>query len=197
MINTIIFDFGGVLGTNSDTILFEILSKYGYQREDFDNFWLKYWPDLKLGKMHVDFFWNKAKNFIKEDIQTIENKYNELISIDPEMHSLSKNLKSENFKLGILANESLEWMDIKRQKGNLDETFDVVYSSADLKIAKPDPKAYKKTLSALESEPEESLFIDNLERNTKVAEQIGIKSIVYKNTNTLKKELNKLLKINL
>ncbi|MFC1780301.1 HAD-IA family hydrolase [Patescibacteria group bacterium] len=197
MINTIIFDFGGVLGTDSDTILLKVLSKYDFSEDKFVRLWHKFWPKLKIGQLHVGVLWKEVQKHTKVDIQIIEDEYYKLITVDKKMLGLCKKLKDHKLKLGILANESLEWMNIKRQKGNLEEIFNVVYSSADLKVAKPDPEAFYKTLKALESKLEETLFIDNMDRNTKAASKLGIKTILFKNMDGLVKELNTIFNINI
>ena len=40
--------------------------------------------------------------------------------------------------------------------------------------------------------PKEILFIDDIKRNTKTAEKLGIKTILFENTEQLKEELKKL-----
>jgi len=40
---------------------------------------------------------------------------------------------------------------------------------------------------------EEAIFIDDKERNTKAAEALGIKSIIFKNFDQFKKDLEKLI----
>ena len=105
------------------------------------------------------------------------------------MINLCKKLKSKGFKLGILANESHQWMNIKRKKGKLNDIFDVVSSSADMKLAKPQKEAFEIILHSLKSKSEETLFIDDRKINTIAAKEVGMKSILFTNINQLKKEL--------
>lgn len=77
----------------------------------------------------------------------------------------------------------------QNKKGNLTKIFDKVYSSADIKLVKPDKESFKFILKALKSKPEETLFIDNKEQNTKAAEDLGLESILFINAKQLKKQL--------
>lgn len=189
MINTIIFDFGGVLGTDSDPIFYEVLTKHGISKNKALEIWKKHWSKMKVDDERIDEIWKTTKKYTTSNIENISDDYNNLISVDQEMINLCKVLKQKGYKLGMLANETYDWMNIKRQKGNLDEIFDVVYSSADIKLPKPLSESYLKTLESLNAKPEETLFIDNMSRNTEAAEKLGIKSILFKNINQLKKEL--------
>lgn len=195
MINTIIFDFGGVLGTDSDTIFIKALVKNKVTENQARKIWRKHWPKLKTGEEHVKSIWCEVEKHTTTDINKIIHEYNESISVNFDILDICKKLKQKSFKLGILANESSEWMDIKRKKGNLNKIFDIVYSSADIKTPKPFKESYDKILNSLNSTPEETLFIDNMDRNTIAAEELGIKSILFKDIIDLKNKLSVLLNI--
>jgi len=192
MINTIIIDFGGVLGTNSDLIFIVALSKNGISKDTALEIWEKHWPKMRVGDEHVEAIWKTVEKYTTSNIKKITDDYNELIGVSHDMLNLCKDMKKRGYKMGVLANETFEWMDIKREKGKLNEIFDVVYSSADLKFLKPLKESYLKTLESLNAKPGETLFIDNKEKNTKAAEKLGIKSLVFKNITQLKKDLTEI-----
>ena len=189
MIKTIIFDFGGVIGTDSDTIFIEVLVKHGISKEKAVEIWEQHWPNLNNGTCGVQELWNSVEQELKLNISLVTEEYNKKIQVYPKTIDICRKLKLKGFKLGILANESLEWMDIKRKKGNLNSIFDKVYSSADIKSFKPDAESYNYVLNALNSKPEETLFIDNRGKNTEAAKNIGMKTILFKDCEQLKKEL--------
>ena len=189
MIKTIIFDFGGVIGTDADIIFIEVLEENGISKERAIEIFEKHWPKFKVGGEGVKEVWKSVEIEFGQDISKILKEYESRVEVYPDVLELCKQLKDQGFKLGVLANESREWMNIKREKGNLNQKFDKVYSSADINIPKPNEESYKFILKELASKPEETLFIDNMERNTKAAEKIGLKTILYTNLDQLKKEL--------
>ena len=193
MINTIIFDFGGVLGSDSDTIFFKVLIRNRISKAKASKIWNEHWPKLKIGEEHVDSIWNSVEGCTNVNIDKIIREYDKSISINYEVLALCKSLKQKGYKLGILANESSYWMDIKRRKGRLEEIFDVVYSSADINCPKPVKESYERILAELDSKPTETLFVDNMERNIKAAKSLGIKSILYKDINYLRRRLKDVL----
>lgn len=192
MINTIIIDFGGVLGTDSDTIFYKALKKHGISRKKALEILQKHWLKMLVDDERIDKLWETTKKCTSSNIEIVETDYNNLISVDHEMLNLCKDLKQKGYKLGVLANETYDWMNIKRKKGNLDEIFNVVYSSADIKFAKPDKKAFLKIIESLKAKPEECIFIDDRDKNIFSAEKLGIKSILFKNLNKLIKDLTEI-----
>ncbi len=192
MINTIIFDFGDVLWTNADTIFFEVLARYGISAEESLEIRERHRPKLKIGQERIDKIWETVREYTTSDVEQISSEYNDLIAIDIEMIELCKILKQKGYKLGILANESYDWMNIKKKRYDLDKIFDIVYSSADIKVAKPEKESYLKIIENLHARPEETLFIDNLSRNTQAAEALGIKSLLFTDSDQLQKDLAKM-----
>jgi HAD superfamily hydrolase (TIGR01509 family) len=147
---------------------------------------------LKIGQERIDKIWETVREYTTSDVEQISSEYNDLIAIDIEMIELCKILKQKGYKLGILANESYDWMNIKKKRYDLDKIFDIVYSSADIKVAKPEKESYLKIIENLHARPEETLFIDNLSRNTQAAEALGIKSLLFTDSDQLQKDLAKM-----
>jgi HAD superfamily hydrolase (TIGR01509 family) len=190
MITTIIFDFGGVLGTNDDDIFFETLKKYGISKIQADKLWEQFWPEIKLGKIPDTALWEEVEQYATTNAETLAKDYARRIHIYDNMRKLCENL-SHHYKLGILANAGNEWMDIKRKKGHLDELFDTITASAYIGIAKPNAEAYQHILASLQAQPHETLFIDNMSRNTDAAEKLNINTILFTTYDALCKALKK------
>ena len=105
----------------------------------------------------------------------------------PEMTALIRSLHG-NYQLGILSNAS------DRLEGRLDQFgltryFDPIVNSHRIGVAKPDEEAYQITLQKLNVPAEQVLFIDDRERNTVVAESLGIRSYLFTTVSELKAEL--------
>lgn len=69
------------------------------------------------------------------------------------------------------------------------ESFDGVVVSSDIKMIKPNPAIYEYILKTYNLNPEECLFIDDVEVNVKAAEALGIKGFVFKNNYSRLKEI--------
>ncbi|KAM9622227.1 acyl-CoA dehydrogenase family member 10 isoform 2-T2 [Trichechus inunguis] len=71
--------------------------------------------------------------------------------------------------------------------------FDVIVESCREGICKPDPRIYKLCLERLGVQPSESIFLDDLGRNLKVAASLGIHTVKVNDPETAVKELETLL----
>jgi len=189
MVNTIIIDFGGVLGTDADTIFIVALSRHGISKKTAERIWDKHWHRMGIGKECVSSIWKTVKKMTSSDIKKVIADYNNMVNVNRDMIKLCKKMKRKGYKMGVLANETFDWMDIKREKGKLEEVFDVVFSSADLQSLKPDKKAYLKIMKELDAKPEETLFIDDKKRNIEAAKALGMKGLVFSSIVQLEKDL--------
>ena len=57
---------------------------------------------------------------------------------------------------------------------DLTDEFDVIFNTAELGIAKPDPDVFRHVLDQLEVRPDQALFIDDLLPNVEGARSVGI-----------------------
>lgn len=104
---------------------------------------------------------------------------------------ISKQLKSK-YKIGLLSNASANWLDelfTSKQLALLDATA----LSFELGVTKPDPASYTAIAARLGLEANECLFIDDQERQCLGAKKAGMYAIVYKDFESFKIELEKVL----
>ena len=59
---------------------------------------------------------------------------------------------------------------------DLHDEFDVIFNTAELGVAKPDPAVYRMVLEQLGMGPEEALFVDDLEPNVEGARSVGLRA---------------------
>ena len=106
-----------------------------------------------------------------------------------------KNVRKSRLKTVLVSNASGLVMRpiIKTYFGtDIDNLFDEIIISSEVKILKPDQKIYELALDKLGINPDEAIFIDDLEEYLKGARAIGIKTLLFTNNNDIKKELEKL-----
>jgi len=107
--------------------------------------------------------------------------------VDPGMAQLVAALHGE-YRLAILSNWD-DRLELLLEHHELSRYFDVIFNSHSIGMAKPDEETYRYVLEQLELSPSELLFIDDKERNTRVAEKLGISSIVFRDVAGLVAEL--------
>lgn len=83
-------------------------------------------------------------------------------------------------------------VDVLHKRGvPIRKTFDKLFVSSKIHLAKPDGKAYHFVVKKLKIKPEQALMVDDRKENIVAAQKIGMQGIVFKNAAQFKKELAK------
>lgn len=124
----------------------------------------------------------KIKNFWKKAVQkSFKNQ--------PKTLKLMKKLKEKNYKIGFLSNTEKSAIEFfKKQNYDIDVT---VFSCLEGTV-KPELKIYEILIKRMQMKPKEIVFLDDKKENILIAQQIGIKRILFKNIKQVKQELKKL-----
>lgn len=98
----------------------------------------------------------------------------------PEAFKAIKTVKSEGMKLAILSNELDLFYGPEFRKGfSLIDLFDVLIDATYTKILKPDPRAYRLCLDALDLPASACVFVDDQKRNVDGAIAVGIPAVHF------------------
>jgi len=129
-------------------------------------------------KEWYDIDWWFKKFDLKGSWQNLLKNYRDKIQLFPETIEILEEL-TNNFKLIILSNAKIEFIEIQLKETKLIPFFEYVFSSlSDFNTVKKTPVVYKKILSKLKIKPEELVHVgDNKEFDYKSPKKIGIKSI--------------------
>jgi putative hydrolase of the HAD superfamily len=83
------------------------------------------------------------------------------------------------YKTSILSNADLT-LEQRMAEAKLDRLFDDIISSAVVGLAKPDERIYRLAAERLQLQPEECVFIDDLDRNVDAARAVGMSAIHFR-----------------
>ena len=206
-INTIIFDFGGVI-TDSPLVAFrELEKKHSIQLGTISKVVMtnpdkNSWAQCERGEININQF---IKNFEREaynlgykiDMKLVlQQLYG---PIRPLMVSKIKEL-SKHYQLVCLTNvlKGMKSITPKLRLEEVDQVLKIfyrVYESFELGMRKPEEKIYKHLLNDLEISPEKCVFLDDLGVNLKTARRIGIHTIKVGDPKTAINELDNILEI--
>jgi HAD superfamily hydrolase (TIGR01509 family) len=95
------------------------------------------------------------------------------------------------YKIGVLSNAGKNWLNVlfTPQQNAL---FDAVVLSCDIGTVKPDPLMYTTMCERLGVQPQQAVFVDDIERYAAGANQVGMQSLVYKDFEQLRAQLDAL-----
>ena len=87
------------------------------------------------------------------DLEKIEQEYLDTIELNDGFLGFIEAVRKK-YKLAILSNDSSRWSKYLREKFNINQYFDVISISGDLKIRKPDERIFLFTMEKLAVKPE-------------------------------------------
>lgn len=97
------------------------------------------------------------------------------------------------YKTAILSNANKQVLDQMIGKEWLQKDFDEVIVSAEVGLAKPDPRVYQLVVDRLGVTPQECLYIDDRSNFVMVARSLGMRAFLYKNFPHFKRNIPALL----
>ncbi|XP_030346379.1 bifunctional epoxide hydrolase 2 isoform X2 [Strigops habroptila] len=122
-------------------------------------------------------------------------------TVNAPLLQAAKVLRRNGFKTCVLTNN---WVDDSAGRlftatlmNLLHRHFDLVIESCRLGMQKPDPKIYTYALDALQAKPQEVILLDDIGENLKPAQEMGMATVLVRDTETVLKELEELSGIQL
>lgn len=183
MYKTVIFDFFGVLSQSDPYEAW--LTSHGYKREGQ---FLQASHDVDVRNIKLSEFYSCLSELSGEPVKSISNAIED-IAINDSVVSIVKQL-STHYKLGLLSNAPSELLRPLLEKHGLVTLFHAIVISSDVRCTKPSSEIFNIVLKELGSQPQGSIFIDDLQPYVNAGEESGITGLLYSNTEKLIDDLN-------
>ena len=182
MIKAIIYDHGGVIVTQHGlrACAEDYATKNGLNKKEFGDFVIENWQLAKVNTISSDEFWVRIAKYAKKSKDNLRTEFIKDIKVNEEMVKIIKKLHESNkIKLLHLSNHIEDWLESEISRFRIKGLFHHFLPSYRTRLAKPNRKAYQLALDALGTKAEETIFVDDMERNTVVAMELGINVILF------------------
>lgn len=192
-INSIIFDFGGVILDIDPQLTIKALRDLGFkdwQKLDSPEFYKEVIFPLEKGLDSPEVFRDKMRNFLKMNLtdDQVNAAWNALLfPLTKERIQLLEKAKN-HYSIFLLSNSNfIHYQEfVKDLSANFgyplfDDLFHKTYFSFELQLIKPDKKIYEHVLQDQQLNPAQTLFIDDREDNIEGAAQTGLKTFHLSN----------------
>ena len=110
---------------------------------------------------------------------------------DPEMVQVVKELRGQNYPVGLLTNAVREFRPVIERTVPIYELFDVIIDSSEVGMRKPDKSIYDLAALELGVPNNECLMIDDLEANVSGAEEAGMRGLLFEDSQTTASEIRR------
>ncbi len=196
-IKAIFFDFDGVLTTNESAykLVPDNIYKYkpGINYEKMLECYLANRKDLQAGIITHEDIW---KDLCKCAGTNMNYNIMEKVFLDTPMNGkmlvLASHLKND-YILGIITNNTSERINTLSKEHGLYKLFDPIIVSSAIGKTKNGPDIFNEALKKHGLRPEDSVFIDNQEKNLMIPKEMGFKTYLHdpisNNVEILREEL--------
>jgi len=185
-----IFDMGGVLCCDFNDI--PIISNYlGITEEIFFIYSGENFRELLDGKININEFWVRfSLRYGKKVEEELFGKF-----FNPGINQGTKDIIEQlrnNSRVVCGTNTIDSHYYYLLNQGSYD-IFDEVYASNLMGISKPDPDFYWHILNKEGIKPENTIFVDDTEENIISAQKIGIDSVLFTDSDSLRQQIKTLV----
>jgi putative hydrolase of the HAD superfamily len=197
MIKAIVFDYGKVISFPPEPgIIEQIASLAGVDAGVFEPLLWELRSEYDRGTMNAREYYGQilSRLNVRPDEKTIDAMIaldlKSWENINPGTVKLMEEVKAAGFILGILSNMPYDFLALARKKFPLFSLPDVSLFSCEARLIKPEPAIYQKLLSLVKCDPGELVFFDDTLNNVKCAADLGIRSFLWQDPETARRDLS-------
>ena len=193
-IELVLFDVGGVLGTNGwdREQRDEAVRKFGLDEDDFQYRHEEMVGALESGEVSLDEYlavtvFCAPRGFSADDFK----KFMFAQSVAwPDSIAVARDLaRSGKIRLATLNNESEELNRYRIEQFGLRDVFPTFYTSCWLGVRKPMRHMYERVLGMTQADPARTLFVDDRLQNLAPAASLGVQTLHFTTAQKLRTDL--------
>ena len=199
-IKAVIFDLGGVIvRTEYQAPRQHLAESFGMDYDDIDKVVFGGGPNgsaarASIGEITEEQHWQNVMKTLKLPASETERVRDEFFAGDVIDHEIVEFLRSikTKYKTGLISNA---WSGLRNyiMREKFDDAFHHMVISAEVGVAKPDPKIYLIALEQLQVQPKEAIFVDDFIENIEACEKLGMKGIYFKDSKAALQQLKQMI----
>ena len=200
LIRAILFDAGSVLfGMGDLSIRQRLAERIGVPLAQIDDlvFGSPSAQQATVGELTVDQHWQQVMAALGLPLEMLPDFMAQFWSADVlniQLADLIRSLRGR-YKIGLLSNAWSNMRQVLDERFHVADLFDELIISAEVGLAKPDPRIYRLAVQRLNVQPSETVFIDDMLKNVEAARLEGLHAIQYLDFEQMLAELNPLLEM--
>ena len=196
-IQAVIFDFGSVLVRMGDEAPRQALAEQlgvplkALYRLVFDS---ETALRALVGELTIEQHWQavgEALGVAPEALPAVKAQFWSADLVNHELVDTIRMLRP-GYKVGLLSNAWNDLRQVMQERFHFDGLFDDLVISAEVGLAKPDPRIFRLAVERLGVQPAEAIFIDDVLANVEAARGVGLQAIHYRDNPQLFEALERL-----
>ena len=196
-IQAIIFDFGSVLVQMGDEAPRRALAeRLGIPLKEL--YRLIFDSDTAsramVGELTIEQHWlsvGAALGVAPDELPAVRAQFWAADQVNHELVDYIRTLRPR-YKVGLLSNAWNDLRQVMQQRFGFDGLFDELIISAEVGLAKPDPRIFRLTVERMGVQPAQAVFVDDVLANAEAARAVGLQAIHYRDNPQLFEALERL-----
>ena len=196
-VQLVLFDIGGVLGSNGwdREQRAAAVERFGLDAEDFQYRHEETVGVWESGDITLDEYLDvtvfcSPRDFSREEFKQFMFAQSEPW---PDSIAVARDLAKSGMQMATLNNEAKELNEHRIRAFGLCEIFPVFFSSCWLGVRKPTQAIYVHVLGMTQAEPSRVLFVDDREQNLKPAAALGVQTLQFRSAEQLRNDLSRVI----
>lgn len=194
MIKTVIFDLGNVLVYFSyERMILQLAETLDLTFGAVERLLIQEFPLYERGELTTDQFLNQLQlaSALKPARELLLLAMNNIFEENRAILPLVTSLKKQDKKLLLLSNTNEAHFHYLQRHFPILHLFDIPILSYEMKSSKPDPIIFQHALQLADCAPHECFYLDDMQTHVMAARKLGIDAEVYKDVESLRKDLAK------
>lgn len=198
MIRAVIFDLGGVLVRTEDRQPRRLLAeRLGLSYEAIDElvFTNASGRQATVGELTTHQHWLSVMTALglpEQEMRDFQAAFWGGDRLDTELVDLLRTLRGR-YTTALLSNAWDNLRQVLTDHWRIADAFDELIISAEVGLAKPDPRIYRLALERLAVLPHEAVFVDDVQENIAAAQAVGLLGIRFTSSRQAQDDLARLL----
>lgn len=191
MINTIIFDFAGVVTKENylPVLIKACKEKFGLDEVEFKRRFLDIETPFMLGEISCMDFWEIVCEGKEVPFEEFANVFENAYEINPDMIALIRNLK-KHYHVVMLSDNFDRLAENIKSNAALEGLFEHLFFSNEIHFIKKTVSCFEYVLKQLGKEPNECIFTDDKNENVQRAVTLGIHGIYFVDVEKFRSDLH-------
>jgi epoxide hydrolase-like predicted phosphatase len=134
-----------------------------------------------LGQAQAEDVWQWVGSQLElrpEELERLQHEFWQGDQLDGSLVQFIRELRREN-RTALLSNAWPGMRQMIENEWGIADCFDDLFISAELGLAKPDPRIYRLALDRLDVPPERAVFVDDFSENVRAAAALGLRAIQF------------------
>jgi epoxide hydrolase-like predicted phosphatase len=134
-----------------------------------------------LGQAQVEDVWRwvgSRLELMPDELERLQDEFWQGDQLDGALVQYIRELRQE-CRTALLSNAWPGMRQMIENEWGIADCFDDLFISAELGLAKPDPKIYRLVLDRLDVPPPRAVFVDDFSENVKAAAALGLRAIQF------------------